>query len=116
MLHHMVFSGPERAAESFVDHLMSAGYPAQIDPHCGGFEPELLTTFVEAIGVGFLGDATYPGDGSVTFTDGSPLDLAQREEFALRLHGVVDNPTMVLDPLLDRLVELEARLADLEAR
>lgn len=109
---HLVFAGPEQAAAGFVDDLRAHGFPAEIDRLCAGFEPELLVSFVEALGDGNLGDATYPGDGTVVFTPGSAQDLAQKHGFALRMHGWVTGRSAG-DPLLDRLAALEAQIAQL---
>lgn len=103
---HLVFSGPETKAAEFVEDLVSHGFPARIDRLCAGFESELLVSFVEALGDGYLGERL--DDGTL---DG-PLGLAEGHGFRLRMHGTVTSQAQG-DPLADRVAALEARIAEL---
>lgn len=95
-MYHLVFSGPEQAADAVLADLTAAGFPAQPAIH-HGFPPEPLIGWVEAIGEpGLVDEATR---------------LAAIHGWTLRLHGNIANPELI--SLVDR---LEARLADLEAR
>jgi len=46
----MLFAGNEQSAPEFVAALTAAGFPAQVAADRGGFDPEPLVEFVEALG------------------------------------------------------------------
>lgn len=71
----MVFAGNEQAAPRLLEAFAAAGFPARLAPDCG-FEPELLTSFVEVLGTAELvDDATR---------------IASAEGWSLRLHSPVE--------------------------
>lgn len=98
----IVVAGNEQAAPKVLDALREAGFPAQVADDCAGFEREPLTVFVEALGSEELLDQA--------------VEIAARFGWALRLHGEVEGPRSVLDPVANVVAELLARIEKLEAR
>jgi hypothetical protein len=77
---HLVFSGPQHRTAAFLAVLEVEGYPAQPAPDRSGFEPELLVDFVEAVaGEDYLEQL---------------VTIAAAHGFMLRLHGLVERPTL----------------------
>lgn len=100
----IVVAGNEQAAPKVLAALHEAGFPAQVATDCAGFGREPLTVFIEALG------------SEETLAD--VCELVAAHGWALRLHGEVEAPRVVLTTTAaaDVVAELLARIEKLEAR
>ena len=111
MIFHAVFSGPPASQDLFQAAIDAEGFPNQVDPTRGGF-PEFEPDDPDPRPVAWIEIVAHHAN-----TLDQLLEVAGRFGYRVRLHGYVMPPDRhdagsgAVDPLADRVAQLEAQIA-----